>query len=106
MATIYKEFAVDAPPEFVWAAVKDVGAVHTRLAKGFVTNTVLTGGMRTVTFANGLTVTEQIVGVDDEHKRLAYFPRRASLAPKLQVFIAAAKEAMATRVSGHGAETR
>jgi carbon monoxide dehydrogenase subunit G len=72
MATIYKEFEVNAPPEFVWEAIKDVGAVHTRLARGFVTNTVLTGAIRTVTFANGFTVREQIIAIDDEHRRCAY----------------------------------
>lgn len=72
MATIYKDFEVNAAPEFVWEAIKDVGAVHTRLAKGFVTDCVLTDGIRTVTFANGFAVREQIVAIDDEHRRLAY----------------------------------
>lgn len=72
MATIYKEFSVTAPPDFVWSAIKDVGAVHTRLAQGFVTDTVLAGDIRTVTFANGLIVREQIIAIDDEHARLAY----------------------------------
>ena len=49
MATIYKEFSVNAPPDFVWTAIKDVGAVHTRLARGFVTDTVLRDSIRTVT---------------------------------------------------------
>lgn len=72
MASIYRELEVDASPEFVWEAIKDVGAIHTRLARGFVTNTVLTGNVRTVTFANGFTVREQIIAIDDEHKRCAY----------------------------------
>ncbi len=72
MATIYKEFSVNAPPEFVWEAIKDVGAVHTRLAQGFVTDTVLSGDVRTVTFANGYIVREQIITVSDELRRLAY----------------------------------
>jgi len=36
MASIRKEILIDAPPEDVWAAVRDVGAVHRRLAPGFV----------------------------------------------------------------------
>jgi carbon monoxide dehydrogenase subunit G len=72
MATIYKEFIVNAPPEFVWEAIRDVGAVHARLAQGFVTNTVLSGDVRTVTFANGFVVREQIVTISDELRRLAY----------------------------------
>ncbi len=72
MATIYKEFMVNAPPQFVWEAVRDVGAVHTRLAQGFVTNTVLAGDTRTVTFANGFVAREQIITIDDDRRRLAY----------------------------------
>ncbi|MGZ3241080.1 MAG: SRPBCC family protein [Burkholderiaceae bacterium] len=72
MATIYKEFKINATPDFVWAAIKDVGAIHTRLAQGFVTNTVLVDDMRTVTFTNGFVVKERIITVSDEHRRLAY----------------------------------
>lgn len=72
MASIYREFIVNAPPAFVWEAIKDVGAVHTRLAKGFVTDTRLEGDTRTVTFANGLVVREQIVSTNDELRRLVY----------------------------------
>jgi hypothetical protein len=72
MATIYKEFKINAPPEFVWAAIKDVGAIHTRLAQGFVTDTVLADDIRTVTFANGYIVKEKIITVSDQYRRLAY----------------------------------
>jgi carbon monoxide dehydrogenase subunit G len=72
MASIYKEFLVNASPQFVWEAVKDVGAVHVRLAQGFVTDTKLEGDTRTVTFANGFVVQEQIVSTNDEMRRLVY----------------------------------
>lgn len=72
MASIYKEFLVNAPNDFVWSAIKDVGAIHTRLARGFVTNTALEGSTRTVTFANGFVVQERIVAINDEHRRLVY----------------------------------
>jgi hypothetical protein len=72
VATIYKEFTVNATPEFVWEAIKDVSAVHTRLAQGFVANTVLVGDVRTVTFGNGFVVKERIVTVSDQQRRLAY----------------------------------
>jgi hypothetical protein len=72
MASIYQEIQVKAPPQFVWEAVKDVGALHTRLVRGFVTGTVLEGDTRTVTFANGFVVREQIVSIDDTLRRLAY----------------------------------
>lgn len=72
MASIHKEFTVSARPEDVWSAVRDVGAIHERLAKGFVTNTRLEGESRVVTFANGAVVRELIVDVDDQARRLAY----------------------------------
>ena len=72
MATIYKEILVKAKPAFVWDALRDVGAVHTRLARGFVKDTVLSGDERTVTFANGYVAREKIVGVSDDLRRVAY----------------------------------
>ena len=72
MATIHKEITIDAAPDTVWAAVRDVGAVHERLVPGLVVATTLDGDVRTVTFANGMVVREQIVTIDDEAKRLVY----------------------------------
>ena len=72
MASIRKEFTVSARPEDVWNALRDVGAIHDRLAKGFVTNTRLEGESRVVTFANGTVVRELIVDVDDNARRLVY----------------------------------
>ena len=39
MASISREIVIDARPEQVWDAVRDVGAPHTRLAPGFVVDT-------------------------------------------------------------------
>lgn len=72
MATIYQEFVVEAPAQFVWEAIKDVGAVHRRLAQGFVTGTELRDRERTVTFANDVVVREKIIGVNDDVRRLSY----------------------------------
>jgi hypothetical protein len=72
MATIQKEFTVNAPVAHVWAALRDIGAVHFRLAQQFVTDTRVEGDSRLVTFANGVTVRERIVTLDDELRRLAY----------------------------------
>lgn len=72
MATVRREFDVAAPPAAVWAVFRDVGSVHTRLAPGFVVDTVLDGDMRTVTFSNGIVVTERIVALDEHARRLAY----------------------------------
>ena len=72
MATVRREFEVSSAPAEVWDVLRDVGNVHTRLAPGFVTDTVVDGDSRTVTFANGTVVTERIVGLDDDTRRLAY----------------------------------
>jgi hypothetical protein len=56
----------------VWNVYRDVGALHTRLVPGFVTNTVLEEGSRLVTFGNGMTVRERIVSVDETLRRLVY----------------------------------
>ena len=72
MATIYKELTVQATAEDVWAAIRDVGAVHTRLAQKFVTDTRLDGDSRLVTFENGAVIRERTITIDDERRRLAY----------------------------------
>jgi Polyketide cyclase / dehydrase and lipid transport len=72
MASIHKEIVVEASAEAVWSAVRDVGAIHTRLARQFVVDTRLEGDSRVVTFAGGIVVRERIVDVDDRARRLAY----------------------------------
>lgn len=72
MATIYKEFTVDAPAGDVWLAIRDFGAPHRRLAAGFLTDAQLEGDVRTVTFFNGFKVQERLVSLDDTNKRLVY----------------------------------
>ncbi len=72
MATIRKEFDVAASADAIWDKLKDVGALHTRLAPGFVVNTELHDNVRTVTFGNGMVVQETIVGLDDAQRRIAY----------------------------------
>ena len=73
MATIYKEFIVEADAAQVWDALRDFGAVHTRLAPGFLTDCKLDGnGARIVSFANGLVARELLVGIDEPNRRLAY----------------------------------
>jgi hypothetical protein len=71
MASIHKKLLVDAPPDHVWDAVRDIGAIHTRLAQEFVLDTRLEGDSRVVTFANGAVVRERIVDIDDRARRLA-----------------------------------
>jgi hypothetical protein len=72
MATLRKEIAAQARAADVWAAIEDIGALHTRLVPGFVTDTHLEPGARIVTFANGLTVREPIVTIDPVAMRLVW----------------------------------
>jgi len=72
MATIIKEFSLRAGADQVWDALRDFGALHTRLVPGFVTDTKLDGDVRTVTFANGSVAKEYLVSTDDVAHRLVY----------------------------------
>jgi len=72
MASIHREIEIAAPADVVWDVFRDVGAVHTRLARQYVVDTTLEGDSRVVTFANGMVARERIVDVDDQRRRLAY----------------------------------
>jgi carbon monoxide dehydrogenase subunit G len=72
MATIHKEVEIHSSPEKVWDALRDVGALHTRLAAGFVVDTSMDGNARVVTFPNGMTAREEIVGVDDAERLVSW----------------------------------
>ena len=72
MPTLHKEIHIEASPETVWDAARDVGALHTRLVPGFVVDTRLEDNARIVTFGNGMVVRELIISVDDQRRRLAW----------------------------------
>jgi carbon monoxide dehydrogenase subunit G len=72
MTSIRKDISIDAPADEVWDAVRDFGALHTRLVPGFVLDTKLDGEARIVTFASGLVARELFVDCDDARQRLAY----------------------------------
>jgi hypothetical protein len=73
MASIIRAAIIEAPAAKCWEAVMDFGALHERLARGFVTDTVMLSDRdRRVTFANGAVAVERLVGVDVERMRLAY----------------------------------
>ena len=90
MASIRREVQVNAGAGKIWEAVRDVGAVHQRLAPGFVVDTKMEEGARVVTFANGMTARELIVDVDDGARRLVWSvvgsPRLTHHNASLQVF--------------------
>jgi Polyketide cyclase / dehydrase and lipid transport len=72
MASIHKDIPLNAPAHEVWDAVRDFGALHTRLVPGFVLDTKLDGDARIVTFVNGTVARELLVDCDDERRRLVY----------------------------------
>ena len=90
MASIRKEILIDAGPETVWDAIRDVGALHERLVPGFVIDTRLEEGARIVTFGNGMVARELIVDLDDAARRLVWAvvasPRLTHHNASVQVF--------------------
>jgi len=90
MASIRKEIVIDTPPEKVWDAIRDVGALHERLVPGFVVDTRVEEGARIVTFGNGLVARELIVDLDDAARRLVWAvvgsPRLTHHNASVQVF--------------------
>ena len=72
MASIIKDFLIEANAADVWDALRDFGALHTRLVPGFVTDTQLDGEARIVTFANGTVAREILVDCDETRRRLVY----------------------------------
>lgn len=93
MASIRREVCIDTPAERVWDAVRDVGALHTRLVAGFVIDCRIDGEARIVTFANGMVVRELIVDVNDADRRMVWAAVGGRLThhnASVQVFVEAA----------------
>jgi hypothetical protein len=72
VASIVREVRISARPEQVWDALREVGALHTRLAPGFVVDTRMDGDARIVTFGNGMVAREEIVDVSDAMRRVVW----------------------------------
>jgi len=72
MASIRKEIRINASMERVWEALRDVSALHTKLAPGFVKDAHMEGNTRVITFGNGMTAREEIVSVDPAQHRVAW----------------------------------
>jgi len=82
MATIIRQTMIDVAPTDAWAALRDFGRVHQRLAVGFVTDCTLDApDVRTISFVNGAVVKERLVGVDEDARRLAYSVIESGLEP-------------------------
>lgn len=80
MASIHREIPLATSADAVWDVVRDIGAVHTRFAPGFVVDVKMEEGARLVTFGNGLVAREVIVDLDEAARRLAYSARSDRLA--------------------------
>lgn len=72
MASVSVEITTRASPAQSWDAVRDVGALHTRLVPGFVVDTALIPGGRRVTFTGGRVVDEPIIDCNDQIRRLVW----------------------------------
>lgn len=73
MATIIRTISIDVDPVQAWKALRDFGALHERLVRGFVTDCTLDEPeVRTITFYNGAVAKERLVGIDERACRLAY----------------------------------
>ena len=82
MATIIRQTMIDVAPADAWAALRDFGGVHQRLAVGFVTDCTLDApDVRTISFINGAVAKERLVGVDEGARRLAYSVIESGLEP-------------------------
>lgn len=72
MATLRRQIAIGRSAHLVWDAVRDFGAVHTRVAPGFLSDLRMDKGDRVLTFFNGLVARERLVTRDDDGCRLVY----------------------------------
>jgi hypothetical protein len=75
MATVQRELEINQSRSVIWDAVRDVGAIHRRLVPGFVMECTLEGDSRLLKFANGMSIRELIVSVDDRTFRHAWSAR-------------------------------
>ncbi|AII09754.1 SRPBCC family protein [Rhodococcus opacus] len=75
MSYIYESTHIDVTPVAAWDALRDWGALHTRLAAGFVTASVIDRDDRddrVITFFDGSVVRERLVSCDEDARRLAW----------------------------------
>lgn len=70
MATIYREIDIDAPLETVWNKVSNTAQISDFI--GFVATSTQQGDTRVCKLEGGGELTEKIISVDDELKRVMY----------------------------------
>src|SRR6266700_3713496 len=72
MTSIIRETGIATSPDAAWDALRDFGALH-ELASRFVTSTKLEDDRtRVVTFFNGATAREALIGIDEQARRIAW----------------------------------
>jgi|SRR5215510_7866378 len=72
MTSIIRETGIATTPQAAWAGLRDFAALH-EFARGFVTSTKLEDERtRVVTFINGATARELLIGIDENARRIAW----------------------------------
>lgn len=72
MAYFRQQIDIARPEAFVWDALRDVGALHIRLVRGFVVECEFDGQVRKLKFANGLSAAERIIDVSESDHRVSW----------------------------------
>ena len=72
ISSVTVDVVVKASAEFTWDAVRDVYALDTRLIPGFAIHVEKGPDSRTLTLANDMKITERIIEVDDDARKLTY----------------------------------
>ena len=72
MATIIRTVDLPADADVVWKRLSDFGGPQEETFPGVVSQTSFDGLIRTVTFLNGMSIKERIIGVSQEDRRIAY----------------------------------
>ena len=70
MATIHLQTELAVAPDQLWATVRDVGSISGLL--NIVAESSIDGDQRSCTLADGAGLSETILAVDDDHRRVAY----------------------------------
>ena len=83
MATIYRKITLNLPPTTLWSQVADVAGIARLLE--VVAHSEVEGQTRTCLLADGGRLQEEIIGVDDTHRRVAYTITRAPFSPTFHV---------------------
>ncbi|WP_405165637.1 SRPBCC family protein [Nocardia sp. NBC_01499] len=92
MASVKKELIVEVPVENIWAIIRDFAGGPVRMAPGYAVDSKLVApDTRVVDFANGSTLRERLVTIDDDERRFVYSIIGGSVTPEhnnatMQVF--------------------